>query len=101
MKQFTLKEVEQLVKKAWIDGNYNTDINGMPNFKCYHISNESYWKDVMASLTPSEIEKPNVKDFLQTQIKNGVFSGAVSLDGVFGGKVDMNKLKEEIGKLFE
>lgn len=45
-KNYNLKEVERLVKQAWVDGNYNTDKNGNPSKEIYAISDESYWKQI-------------------------------------------------------
>ena len=49
-KTYSLEEVEQLVKQAWVDGNYNTDNNGNPSTKIYAISDESYWKQIKEKL---------------------------------------------------
>lgn len=45
-KKYNIQEVEQLVKQAWVDGNYNTDENGNPSNKIFAISDESYWKQI-------------------------------------------------------
>jgi hypothetical protein len=38
------KEMEkEQIKKAWVDGNYNTDDNGIPS-KNYAASDEGYYK---------------------------------------------------------
>jgi hypothetical protein len=38
------KEIEkEQIKKAWVDGNYNTDDNGIPS-KNYAASDEGYYK---------------------------------------------------------
>lgn len=38
------KEMEkEKIKKAWVDGNYNTDDNGIPS-KNYAASDEGYYK---------------------------------------------------------
>lgn len=45
-KKYSIKKVEQLVKQAWVDGNYNTDNVGNPSSIIYSISDESYWKQI-------------------------------------------------------
>jgi hypothetical protein len=38
------KEIEKkIIKKAWVDGNYNTDSNGTPS-KNYAISDDRYYQ---------------------------------------------------------
>lgn len=46
IKKYTIEKIEHLVKQAWVDGNYNTDINGNPSAKIYAVSDESYWKQI-------------------------------------------------------